>query len=61
MRIAQLKVKPGFVKTLIAALIPEEVGEGGSGTGSGIGALKRYLCKWSKRSEEEEKSEKDLL
>jgi len=44
LRIVQLKVKLGFVKTLIAAPILEEVGEGGSGIGSGIGALKRYLC-----------------
>ena len=37
-------VKSGFVKTFMAAPMREEVGEGESGTGSGIGALKRYLC-----------------
>jgi len=37
-------VKPGFVKTFMAAPMPEEVGEGGSATGSGINALKQYLC-----------------
>jgi len=41
--VSQLIVKPGLVRTLIAAHIPEEVGEGGSRTGSGIGALNRYL------------------
>jgi len=40
LRIAKLMVKPSFVKTLIAAPILEEVGEGGSGTSLGIGALK---------------------
>ena len=41
--VSQLMVKPGLVRTFMAAPIPEEVGEGGSGTGSGIGALNRYL------------------
>ena len=54
-------VKQGFVVTFMAAPMPEEVGEGRSGTGSGIGALKRYLCERSKCSEAEEKFEKDLL
>ena len=32
-------VKLGLVKTYLAAPIPDEVGDGGSGTGSRIGAL----------------------
>ena len=32
-----------FVKTLIAAPIPEEVGDGGSMIGSGTGALNLHL------------------
>ena len=49
-----------FVRTLIIAPIPEEVGDGGSWIGSGTGALNLYLCEWSKGSDLEEKSEKDL-
>ena len=37
-------VKQGFVVTFMAAPMPEEVGEGGSGASLGIDALKRYLC-----------------
>jgi len=38
----------------MAAPISEKVGEGGSGTGSGIGALKRYLWELSRGSDLEE-------
>jgi len=41
--VSQLIAKPGLVRTFMAAPIPEEVGEGGSLTSSGIGALDRYL------------------
>jgi len=36
--VVQLMVKPGVVRTFMAAPIPKEVGEGGSRTGLGIGA-----------------------
>jgi len=49
-----------FIRTLIVAPIPEEVGNGGSSIGSGTGALNLYLCEWSTGSDLEEKSEKDL-
>lgn len=49
-----------FVRTLIAAPIMEEVGDGGSCIGSGTGALNLYLCEWSKGSNLEEKLAKDL-
>ena len=44
LRIVQSMVKPGFVKTFIAAPIPYEVGDEGSGTALGIGTLNLYLC-----------------
>ena len=43
-------VKPSFVKIFIVALIPDEVRDGWSGIGSGIGALNLYLCEWSRGS-----------
>ena len=49
-----------FVKTLMAAPIPDDEGDGGSIMGSGIGA--RNLChwEWSRFSDCVENSEKDL-
>jgi len=50
-----------FEITLIEAPIPEVVGEGGSMIGSGIEFLNLYRVVWSKGSEQEVASEKDLL
>ena len=47
-------VKLGFVRMLMTAPIPNEVGDEGSGTGSRIGSLNLYLCKWSKGSDLQE-------
>jgi len=37
-------IKPGVVRTFMAAPIPEGVGEEGSGTGSRMGPRNWYIC-----------------
>ena len=61
MRVGQTIVNSNFVRTLIVFSIPDDVGEGGSIIGSGIGERNLYLCEWSSFPVWEEHSEKDLL
>ena len=49
-----------LVNIFIVLPIPDEVGDGGSTIGSGIGERNLYLCEWSRFLVCEHISEKDL-